>query len=212
MRLCGSGRCALLCQATECCALLLVHKADVHAVDSQSTDALMLAACHGLTDTVDMLLQSGANYVRARPGGATALMDAAARGHEAVISKLLDWGDQPDQNSHGPINVDAIDARGLSALMHAAKHSQEYAMATLLQVSDADPPFRVIYAHQHSLCSPYPPLPIRTVPVPATKARLCSQRTKLAFRTHATPQPRRPAVPAGECGRAYPRRGRADGA
>ena len=48
-------------------------------------DALMIAARHGHEDTVEMLLQTGADYRRQRPGGTTALMDAAACGHEKVI-------------------------------------------------------------------------------------------------------------------------------
>ena len=38
-----------------------------------------------------VLLQSGANYNRTRPGGATALMDAAACGHEAVLRMIIDF-------------------------------------------------------------------------------------------------------------------------
>ena len=45
----------------------------------------MIAARHGHEDTVEMLLQTGADYRRQRPGGTTALMDAAACGHEKVI-------------------------------------------------------------------------------------------------------------------------------
>jgi hypothetical protein len=56
-------------------------------------------------------------------------MDAAACGHEHTIQMLLNWS---DKDSSGPIDLDAADDEGSTALMHAAKHGHENAMLPLL--------------------------------------------------------------------------------
>jgi uncharacterized protein len=106
-----------------------VLQADANIQNEHGLDALMVAARHGLTSTVEALLSTGADYKRSRPGGATCLMDAAACGHEHTIQMLLNWS---DKDSSGPIDLDAADDEGSTALMHAAKHGHENAMLPLL--------------------------------------------------------------------------------
>lgn len=117
-------------QDNDCTSLLLQNKADVNTKCDGGLDALMIAARHGLTDTVEMLLQTGADYKRARPGGATALMDAASCGQEAVLNMLIAWA---KEHPKGPIDLDAVDEDGCTALMHASRNSYENAMLPLLQ-------------------------------------------------------------------------------
>ena len=114
----------------ECTSILLQHKADALAVESHGVDALMIAARHGLVGTVEILLQTTANPRRARPGGATALMDAAAAGHEDVVRMLIDWS---KMHAGGKLKLNEADENGYTALMHAAMNSHENAMLPLLQ-------------------------------------------------------------------------------
>uniref|UniRef100_A0A7S3AE45 Uncharacterized protein n=1 Tax=Haptolina ericina TaxID=156174 RepID=A0A7S3AE45_9EUKA len=117
-------------QEGDCTSALIQNKADLALVDRNGTDALMFAARNGRLDMVEIMLQGGIDYNRKRPGGATALMDAAASGHEAVVRAILDYG---QNGGRPPVKIDERDDQGQTALMHAAKGGKDHTMMPLLQ-------------------------------------------------------------------------------
>ena len=97
--------------------------ADVNARGSEGgSTALMYAARDGLTDTVGLLLDRGAEMEARTRDGKTALMYAARDGQTDTVSLLLDRG----------ANVNARTATGEAALMHAAKGGSLETVALLL--------------------------------------------------------------------------------
>ena len=72
-----------------------------------------------------------------RPGGTTALMDAAAAGHERVIAVLVAAATSKDEKTGAKTVdkavLDATDAHGMTALMHAARAGHDTAMLPLLR-------------------------------------------------------------------------------
>jgi ankyrin repeat protein len=67
---------------------LIAHGADVNAVSSSGTTALMLAAAHDSTPVVGLLLQSGADSGKRSPDGKTALDIATENGNDTVVSLI----------------------------------------------------------------------------------------------------------------------------
>ena len=78
---------------TDICGLLLEHGSDVAMRNHQGFTPLLAAAQNGHTDICGLLLAHGSNGSDVNPETKwTALHDAAARGHEAVVEALLSWG------------------------------------------------------------------------------------------------------------------------
>jgi ankyrin repeat protein len=98
---------------TDIVALLLAAGADVEARLGGEDTPLALAAMHGHAQTVVLLAQEGGAAVDARraSNGATALMLAAALGHEAAAEALLALG----------ADCELKDADGATALQLAAR-------------------------------------------------------------------------------------------
>lgn len=67
---------------------LIAHRADVNAVSTSGVTALMLAAAHGNTPIVGLLLQSGADAAKKSPDGKTALDMAIENGNDTVVSLI----------------------------------------------------------------------------------------------------------------------------
>jgi quinoprotein dehydrogenase-associated probable ABC transporter substrate-binding protein len=67
---------------------LIAHGADVNAVSDSGVTALMLAAAHGNTPIVGLLLQSGADASKKSPDGKTALDMAIQNGNDTVVSLI----------------------------------------------------------------------------------------------------------------------------
>ena len=60
--------------------------------DSENDHPLIIAAENNCLTTIDLLLGYGANVNWSRPNGSTALLEAAARGHEKIAKLLLKHG------------------------------------------------------------------------------------------------------------------------
>ena len=108
---------------TSVVALLLQHGADATlALDGEP--ALMLASMRGHTATAAALLRApGADVDRRGVSGRTALMAAAANGHDETVAMLLEHG----------ADVEARDAKGEAALVFAARYQHRSTVAVLLQ-------------------------------------------------------------------------------
>ncbi len=74
--------------ALEVARTLIAHGADVNAVSNSGVTALMLAAAHGNTSTVGLLLQSGADASKKSPDGKTALDMAVQNGNTTIVSLI----------------------------------------------------------------------------------------------------------------------------
>lgn len=106
---------------------LIAAGADVHAADRSGDDALMHAANRGDLAMVEYLLARGASVTTNNEHGETALMLAARRldrDAPQVVARLLGWG----------ADIDAVDQRGWTALLHAARFG---AVETLIRLLDA---------------------------------------------------------------------------
>ena len=89
---------------------LMAHGADPNTPDRTDRLALMLAVVHGRTEIVNALLVNGA-----RPDKSPdALVEAAGRGHQVMVQKLLDHGADPD----APVYM------GFTALFRAAAYNR----------------------------------------------------------------------------------------
>ena len=128
---------------------LLEEVADVNYEPKNMTEsksALMLAAESGHIDIVGILLDKGAdpNAANGCPDGWTALMYAACRGHENVVSKLIEHKARVDFRAEGGKNALLIAAEDghadiVTALLKAgadasAKHSVSNLSALMLAV------------------------------------------------------------------------------
>ena len=109
-------------EGINCLGLLLQARADVHMRDAWGSDAPMLAARAGQTQSAKQLLLQGADPRAIRMGKSTALMDAAAAGSDAIVKLLLAAGADPH----------AWDADHRDALMHAAKRGHELCVLPLI--------------------------------------------------------------------------------
>ncbi|KAI8114655.1 hypothetical protein M9434_002775 [Picochlorum sp. BPE23] len=141
-------------------ALITRHGASVEAVDAEGKTALMHAALNGHTDTVNALITThGASVEAAEEEGRVALMFAAASGNIHTVNALIqrhkanieatDLHDRTSlmyavQNGHTDIvntlltkhaNVNAVDAEGKTALMHAAILKEVYLVDFLLPLA-----------------------------------------------------------------------------
>jgi ankyrin repeat protein len=61
---------------------------EANRVDEKGRSPLWHAACAGDSDEVDRLLEAGADVNQATQDGATPLLIAAGKGHEAVLGRL----------------------------------------------------------------------------------------------------------------------------
>ena len=103
--------------------MLLHAGADVNERDGEDHTPLLLAASHGHTAAMAVLLEGGANVGAAQRGsGETALMAASSGGHEQAVSLLIDSG----------AAVDATRADGSTALIIATTGCQVGAAQVLL--------------------------------------------------------------------------------
>ncbi len=76
--------------------LLIEHGADVNARSARDFVPLLFAAQRGDLDSVQALLAAGAELDGATPEWGSALVAAAARGHEAIALFLLEKGADPN--------------------------------------------------------------------------------------------------------------------
>jgi hypothetical protein len=113
---------------------LLLRKAATAAHDRYGRTALHLAAEHGHSAVLELLLACDA-LVDARTSSTdrTALHCAADKGQEAAVEVLL---------SHGA-DVGALDANGLSPLYLAGAHHHTGVVEQLVGVGDADADLKV---------------------------------------------------------------------
>ena len=109
--------------------LLLDHRADAAATNSDGVSALMVAALCGHEEVAKLLLDHRADAAATNSDGVSALMAAAQGGHEAVAKLLLDQG----------ADVLAAANNGATALMLAA-HGGHEAVTKLLLDHGADVP------------------------------------------------------------------------
>ena len=123
----------------------------------EGVTALMYAAAGGHIDTLNALLEAGAEVDKAHMQGGTALMEAATKGDMPCIEALLKAGANPtvkDQDNvtalmsaasqgHGEaaalfaskgVNADALASSGGSALMFAAAGGHADAVAALIKL------------------------------------------------------------------------------
>jgi hypothetical protein len=85
---------------------------------------LCAAACFGLIETVELLLEKGATIEATTSDGRTAMYIAAANGHDAVVKPLLEKG----------ANIEATASDGMTALSIAASNGRK-AVVKLLEES-----------------------------------------------------------------------------
>jgi ankyrin repeat protein len=116
--------------ALEFCTNLLED--NLNSVDEYGDSALMLAATHGFTDVVNLLMHRGANATLQNNLGYTALMLAAKNGQTRTVEALIHPKKDAAtlmftfQNAFEPFNLfstntlDAINTKGNTALMLAA--------------------------------------------------------------------------------------------
>jgi uncharacterized protein len=124
------------------------------------TTPIALAACCGLTDIVELLFRQGADVGWTREDGWPPATFADASGHRELGGRLVELGARPTSiEAHGytalhraagsgdadavvswlaEINVDARDAAGATALMHALDRRRDDAAKALL-AAGADP-------------------------------------------------------------------------
>ena len=101
-------------------------------LDEYGHTSLLVAAMHGRTNLVHLLLRLGADPRAQRPahGGATAASAAAARGHADVLAALAEAGaDVESQGSEGLTPVDYLLRRAWAALEAVSGDFLEAAVA-----------------------------------------------------------------------------------
>jgi ankyrin repeat protein len=128
----ADGRTALMMAAfegyTEVAELLLDYGAEVDSNDSAGRTALMYASSGPFPQTVELLVRNGADVNHAdKAEGWTALMLAAAEGHQAVVVALARRG----------ANIEMTDQDGDAAIDHARERKQPE-IVTLLQELKGD--------------------------------------------------------------------------
>jgi ankyrin repeat protein len=101
---------------------------DLNTRDAKGYTALILAAYHGQSDAVELLLASGANACAEDQRGNTALMGAIFKGELRIARRLMAAGCQPDK----PNNA------GQTATMYAALFQRTEILQALVQ-QGADP-------------------------------------------------------------------------
>ena len=130
VRDCLVGACGAGMDLSLLSTLVGTHGANVDAVNSDGRTALMYAAWHGHTDTVNALAGTHrANVDAVDIPGRTALMTAAAYGHTDIVSALA--------GTHGA-NVDTVDRHGWTALMRAANNGHTDTVNALARTHGAN--------------------------------------------------------------------------
>jgi ankyrin repeat protein len=119
---------------------LIRQKADVTAVESDGSSALLWAAYHANSDVVRALITAGAPVNRPNRYGLTPLLQAARLGDLATIQELLKAG----------ANVNAAQAEGETPLM-AASAAGSLEAVRLLLAKGADVAAREVAADQTAL-------------------------------------------------------------
>ena len=99
-------------------------KASVDAKNYSGAPAVVAAAALGHTEVVRALCEAGCDPNARRPGNQTALMDAAWKGKSEVVGALLDCPE---------IDLDAVNASDMTALMHATRYDHEDIVARLIR-------------------------------------------------------------------------------
>jgi ankyrin repeat protein len=122
----ANGRTALMVAAfegyTEVVGFLLDHGAEVDRLDGAGRTAVMYASSGPFPQTVELLVQNGADVNRAdKVERWTALMLAAAEGHQAVVEVLA---------RHGA-DIGMTDEDGDAAIDHARERGQAHIVALL---------------------------------------------------------------------------------
>ncbi len=96
---------------------------DVNVADEKGYTALILAAYHGHTDTVNFLIsEANANPCQEDNRGNTALMGAIFKGHVSVAKQLV----------FADCDIDDENAQGQTALMFASLFDRQEIINTLL--------------------------------------------------------------------------------
>lgn len=125
-----------------------------------NVDTLSVAAARGDVDEVKSLIKGGVNPTQIDSSGSAPLIHAAWAGHDQAVIALLERGADPNQNIQGltPLliaagrghtsvvaillskgsNVNATDAKGATALSHAA-YAGNVAMVKELLKAGANP-------------------------------------------------------------------------
>lgn len=108
--------------------LLAKKGADIDAVSSNNETALARASLNGRIEAVRTLLNLGASVDKSTDAQGTPLMYASVAGHKEVMKLLLD-------NSG---NVNAVDAKGNTALMNAIRNNASLDVVCILIKAGAD--------------------------------------------------------------------------
>ncbi|APD91133.1 hypothetical protein BM524_15730 [Alteromonas mediterranea] len=96
---------------------------DVNVADEKGYTALILAAYHGHTETVNFLIgEASANPCQEDNRGNTALMGAIFKGHVSVAKQLV----------FADCNIDEENAQGQTALMFASLFDRQEIINTLI--------------------------------------------------------------------------------
>lgn len=93
-------------------------------VDNRGHTALILASCHGRTDSVLILLMAQADMTKRNIRGRDALMNASWHGHEGCVELLLQAGS----------NIEAADKFGQTSLILAALNGKTACMQMLIRL------------------------------------------------------------------------------
>ena len=118
---------AVQCNSDDCVAELLRRDADVTCEDERGATPLHVAAARPASNEVlKLLLVSSADLNATDRSGWTPLHHAAIRGHECVLSKLL-------ESIEGAVTVSATDAYGSTPLHWACIHGHAAFVARLLK-------------------------------------------------------------------------------
>ena len=98
---------------------------DANVADEKGYTALILAAYHGHTDTVDYLINTAkANPCQEDNRGNTALMGAIVKGHVSVAKQLV----------FADCNIDEENEQGQTALMFASLFDRQEIINTLIDI------------------------------------------------------------------------------
>lgn len=144
-----------------------------------TSEALLVAAGRGDTETVKLLLEAGVKTDVRAPDGATALMRAARAGHTEIVILLLD----------AKAEINAVDEEGTTALMGAAAAGHIDVVKALLNAGadkslrskEGMTAYRLSQNHGHmpiaQLLAPPPP---PTTPAPTQETRVAQLQRLLA--------------------------------
>ena len=122
-----------LARAGEAAALSarIANGLSANACDEKGNTLLMLAAYHGKTDTVKVLLKAGANPDGRNAKGQTPLGGVAFKGYTEIAQLLLDAGADPEADQGGSKPADLAVTFGRHEILLLLKsHSARAAQPT----------------------------------------------------------------------------------